>query len=563
MDLRKNLSKADACLFRVRCGSRARPYRKLVELLVLLITGLVLNACGSGSSQPPAHTLIAIVVPSQSVPLGETAQFTAVGSFSDNSQADITSTVGWMSVTTTVATINTSGLAMSVGMGQTTVVASSGSVRGQAVLTVTAPALVSITVVPPIAALNLGQSQQLTVLGVFTDGSNQTIASGVTWSVANTNVNTPVATVDALGRVTGRVPGTATITAVCCSVPPTCVIQSHCSVQATVQVSALKPHFAYAAASNSLSVYPVDPATGLWGSATFTTTFTGQIQDIAFTPKQDFAYIATGDCCVAANDTISAYTVDPGTGALTALGSPTLVPRPAALYMHPSGNFLYATTTTASLLAFKIDSGSGALSPLPGFPMTLATPDVAIAPNGKFLYGVSTASPNSESVFAIDGAGGVTLVGSTAASAGVLKLDPTGDFAVLALGLSASSYVADGNSGMLQPTGSSVFFRHPESASWSIEPSGRFVYDLESIDKCGIEAYILDLQTGVLTDQGVSISGVCFAGDLSPDPSGQFLYQGFFSSPVLVYSIGTSGGNLSAAGSIPVIATVIRITSTP
>jgi 6-phosphogluconolactonase (cycloisomerase 2 family) len=566
VDLRKNLSNADACLFRVHCGSRAKPRGKLIGLPVLLFTGFVLNACGGGSSQPAAPTLIGIAVASQTVALGQPTAFVAVGSFNDGSHADITSAVKWVSVTTTVATIDSFGIAQSVGIGQTTIVASSGTVRGQAVLTVTAPVLVSIIVAPPSAALKLGQSQQLTVSGNFSDGSNQTIVSGVTWSVINTNANNPVLTVDSSGRVTGRVPGTASITAVCCFIPPSCDIIRLCggfSGGATIQVLALKPHFAYAAVSNSLSVYPADPATGLWGSAASTITLAGQIRDIAFTPKQDFAYIATGDCCPDTNDTIAAYAVDPSTGALTALGAPTPVPPPASLHVHPSGNFLYATTTSSSLLAFKIDPASGALSTLPNFPMALGTPDVAIAPNGNFLYGVSTASPSSESVFAIDVAGGVTLVGSTAAPAGVLKLDPTGDFAVLALTLSASTYLADGNSGMLQLAGSGVFFRHPESANWSIEPSGRSVYDFATIDFCGIEEYGLDVQAGILADRGGITFPVCMAVSLTVDPSGQFVYAGILGGPVLLYSILNPGGFLTAIGSIPVNASVIRISSTP
>ena len=68
---------------------------------------------------------------------GLTQQYTATGTYSDASTADITSSVIWASSNTGVATIDLAGLATGVGEGNTDITASLGSVESDvATLTV-------------------------------------------------------------------------------------------------------------------------------------------------------------------------------------------------------------------------------------------------------------------------------------------------------------------------------------------------------------------------------------------------------------------------------------------
>jgi IPT/TIG domain/Bacterial Ig-like domain (group 2)/Kelch motif/Galactose oxidase, central domain len=76
----------------------------------------------------PANAVISIV--------GGTQQFTATGTYSDNSTQNLTSTATWTSSTTTVATINSAGLATAVAPGQTAIQAKVGTVTGTASLSV-------------------------------------------------------------------------------------------------------------------------------------------------------------------------------------------------------------------------------------------------------------------------------------------------------------------------------------------------------------------------------------------------------------------------------------------
>jgi hypothetical protein len=70
---------------------------------------------------------------------GLTKQFTAIGTYSDGTSFDITALVTWTSGTTAVATVlSTSGLAIGVAAGTSTITAALGTISGSTLLTVTA-----------------------------------------------------------------------------------------------------------------------------------------------------------------------------------------------------------------------------------------------------------------------------------------------------------------------------------------------------------------------------------------------------------------------------------------
>ena len=162
----------------------------------------------------PAALLSITVTPAiPTIPLGSTTQFTATGSYSDGSTQNITGTVTWASSALTVATISntagSNGLATSAGTGQATITATSGSISGSTTLTVSAAALSSVAVSPANASIALGTTQQFTVTGTYTDGSQQNLTSSATWSSSDTTIFT----VSATGLATSSGVGTATLTA--------------------------------------------------------------------------------------------------------------------------------------------------------------------------------------------------------------------------------------------------------------------------------------------------------------------------------------------------------------
>jgi subtilisin len=180
--------------------------------------GLVDAEAAAGS----ALTLesIAVTPETASIPKGLTQQYMARGTYSDASTADITSSVTWESSATAVATIDSEGLATGVGDGSTYITATLGLVSDTAALTVTAPILQSITVMPDTATIEVDAKQQYTATGTYSDASTADITSSVTWASSNI----AVATIDPAGLATGVGEGSTDITATSDSISDTATL---------------------------------------------------------------------------------------------------------------------------------------------------------------------------------------------------------------------------------------------------------------------------------------------------------------------------------------------------
>jgi uncharacterized protein YjdB len=156
----------------------------------------------------PTISSIAVTPVGLTLGIGISQQYTATATYSDGSSQDLVSGVTWSSSSTSVATINSSGLATTVGAGQTTITATVGSFSDTSTLTVVSAHLVSMAVTPPTGSIALGTTQQFTAVGTFDDGSTQLLTS-LTWSSSATNV----ASVNSSGMATATGTGAATITA--------------------------------------------------------------------------------------------------------------------------------------------------------------------------------------------------------------------------------------------------------------------------------------------------------------------------------------------------------------
>ncbi len=104
--------------------------------------------------------------------------------------------------------------------------------------------------------------------------------------------------------------------------------------------------------------------------------------------------------------TVSAYAINPHTGALTPVaGSPFKAgTHPLSITIDPYGESVYvANSDSNNVSAYEIDPNTGALTPLTGAPFVSgASPfSVAIDPSNKFAY-VANSNANNVSGFAID-----------------------------------------------------------------------------------------------------------------------------------------------------------------
>lgn len=80
---------------------------------------------------------MAVTPKTASIPVGSTQQFTATGTYSDGSAEDLSTSVIWTSSDTTLATIDSAGLASGVKVGNVTIMASKGDLSDSAILDVT------------------------------------------------------------------------------------------------------------------------------------------------------------------------------------------------------------------------------------------------------------------------------------------------------------------------------------------------------------------------------------------------------------------------------------------
>jgi trimeric autotransporter adhesin len=153
---------------------------------------------------------IGITAVSSSIAKGATDQFTATGTFSDASTKNLTNSATWTSSNTGTATISSTGLATGTGVGSSNVSAAQGGVTSNIVaLTVTAATLQSITITAPNSSVVLGNTEQLTATGAFSDSSTQNVTNSATWNSSNT----AAATVSATGVLTAAAIGSTNITA--------------------------------------------------------------------------------------------------------------------------------------------------------------------------------------------------------------------------------------------------------------------------------------------------------------------------------------------------------------
>ena len=179
------------------------------------VTATVDSIAGSATlnvtGAPKTLTAIAVSPGTANIVAGATEQFTATATYSDNSTANVTTTVAWTTSNAAVAKINSAGLATALTSGSATVTATLSGVSGNANLAVTVPAatLASIAVTPATASIAVKATQQFAATGTYSDGSTANITSTVSWTTSST----AVATVNASGLATGVAAGSATVTA--------------------------------------------------------------------------------------------------------------------------------------------------------------------------------------------------------------------------------------------------------------------------------------------------------------------------------------------------------------
>jgi 6-phosphogluconolactonase len=322
-------------------------------------------------------------------------------------------------------------------------------------------------------------------------------------------------------------------------------------VSATVATAPVfKSKLAYVpnAASNSISAFAIDAATGSLGVLGTAAAGGDAPQAVAVPQGSRFLYSAHFQ------GNASTYAINGASGALQQVdgGEAMAGLGPTAIAVDPSHRFAYVVNSgDRTVSAYKIDAASGTLVPY-GRPIaTVAQPLAAVVdPTGRNLF---VSSLMQIQVFAINTAtGGLTLPlfgGSgvkTLLNAGTtqIAIDPRGKFLYTANPGGTGSieiYPIDPYSGALGLGNALVTNR--QNGGLAIDPTGRFLYTAD-FGSNTITSYAIGQTKGQLV-LGPSVSAVS-AEFVTVDYSGKYLYSVLANNSVVSYSINPMTGALAA-----------------
>jgi 6-phosphogluconolactonase (cycloisomerase 2 family) len=310
--------------------------------------------------------------------------------------------------------------------------------------------------------------------------------------------------------------------------------------------------------SESLTLMAVAYRAGWTTSSVATAQFTIEPPEPDY---KHYAYVANSE-----SQTISAFTIDPGTGTLTPIaGSPFPAggAHPWSVASPPSGKFLYVLNyATRDISIFGIDASTGALTTTSGLPCPTGGTYptwISIEPTGRFIY-VADSAMNVVSGFAINATtGALTPFAGSPFSTGIspvsIAIDPSGKFAYAANAgsHSLSAFAIDAVTGLLSTVPGSPFSVGGTSPTTvGVDPSGKYVYVTNGASD-NISAFAIDSASGALA----VVPGSPFAsGGTAPafvalDPSGKFAYAANAGATISAFAIAAASGVLTAVPGSP------------
>ena len=269
-------------------------------------------------------------------------QFSATGTYSDASTQDITNNVTWTSSNNTVAFIEATGLAVSIGAGSTTMAASldgissNDSTQSASLIVTEAIQLVSISVTPATASLVAGSTQQFTATAVYSDSSTQDVTSSATWYSSSTGIASMSNAVSSEGLATTLTAGNVIISAVLNGFSSDTTSES-----ASLNVSA--------ATLVSISVTPSNPSIAL--GLTQQLTATGVYSN---STTQDITTSVTWASTNTTTASISNAVASEGLATSVAIGSSTISATLGSITSTNTSESAALTITNASLVSIAI-----------------------------------------------------------------------------------------------------------------------------------------------------------------------------------------------------------------
>ncbi|PJZ57217.1 hypothetical protein CH367_10810 [Leptospira barantonii] len=251
-----------------------------------------------------AATLSSIAVtPSNSTyALGKVQQYSAIGTYSNQSTQDLTAQVSWASLNTGVATVDNSvgakGFLTTQAPGSANITATLGAVMGQTSVNVTTAVLVSISITPANPSVSKGRVLSLTATGVFSDGTVSNITNQVTWSSATPGTATVDNGSGLSGRASGVGVGATNVTAAIGGVDNTVSLNVTSAVLESIQVTSDSSSIARGTSTfvQAIGVYSDGSSQNISDQVAWTTSdsSTLQIANLNSVPKREIQSPSSG-----------------------------------------------------------------------------------------------------------------------------------------------------------------------------------------------------------------------------------------------------------------------------
>jgi hypothetical protein len=189
---------------------------KLVKVFLVTLIALLVAACGGGGGNDnPLFTgevvdkKLTIKPLVKTIISGDSLQYQALLS-DGTSQQDVTAQVAWVIDDTSIATIDSAGLATAQALGDVIVSAALEGLNASANLEVAAPVISQVlTISPLVNSLNVGTSDQYQAILLSQQGGQVDVTNQAVWSIDQT----AIATVSNTGIVAAQSEGEAVITA--------------------------------------------------------------------------------------------------------------------------------------------------------------------------------------------------------------------------------------------------------------------------------------------------------------------------------------------------------------
>lgn len=504
-----------------------------------VITATLSGVNGTANLNVASLLSIAITPNPASVGLGGTVQFTATGTFSDSTTANISSQVTWNSATMANATVSNTGLATAVALGTSNITATLGAIVSPIdILTVTAPTLQSITINPANPAMGLGATVDFTATGNFTDGTTVPLPNA-TW--ASGTIAT--ATILANGIAVSQAIGTSTITATFNGVNGTTLL--------TVQTAVARSAYVSGTSDSNTATYVLKTSPAA-AQPVASLNLPNVPSQAVPEPSGRFVYL------LAAN-VIYTATVDPISGRLTGVPSSLSTGVNANFgVVDPTGQYLYVASSVGSattLDSYQINLADGSLSRIgAGISVGSKLISVTVDRTGKFVYAIDAGTP-AIFPFSIGSGGALTAIPGffpTGNSPQYPVIDPTntylyvpnfkdGSITTYKINADGTLTVADGGAGFTVGIGSG-----PTVAA--IDATGKYFYVTNQNDNTVSAVTIV--ANGAL---GPAVSGSPFATGVTPlgiaiDPTNSTVsVANHFGNSISTFTINPSTGALTAA----------------